>query len=119
MKNKIILHLGLHKTGTTYLQRRIFNQKNINLITNPNYAITNWHIEPNKINILSMEALSLSMPHSKEQKRTKCNREEILDHLKKLFPDAKIILGIRNKQSWLKSCYNEYITIGGTIRNNR
>ena len=107
----IVLHIGLHKTGTTFLQKEVFPKiLNANLLVNK-YQVCQLFIDNDKLNIISGEGFSLSMAH---WGYTESQRYETLDHLKKLFPTAKIIVGVRNKESWLKSCYAQYIKTGGT-----
>jgi len=115
MKTNIFIHVGLHKTGTTYLQKEIFCKiKDINYLA----SVQLWklHIEKDKINLISNELLSSDEPHFYKFGAT--NKYEILDHLKRLFPDAKIILGRREFNRWLKSCYKQYIVCGGTLKFN-
>jgi len=101
----IVLHLGLHKTGTSFLQYEVFkNMEGVNLLIKP-YDIRNIHIEKGRINILTGEGFSRSLPHWGPT-----SREETLHHLKKLFPDAKIIVGFRERGTWLRSCYGQYVT---------
>jgi hypothetical protein len=108
---KIILHLGLHKTGTTFLQTKVFpNIINVNLMSNK-HELIHYHLDEEKINIISEERFSLSVPYFQDH-YCDCSREEVLDHLKNLFPNAKVIVGIRDKEPWLKSCYSEYIKGG-------
>lgn len=103
---EIIIHIGLHRTGTTFLQKEVFEKLPINYIFDD--AIHRIEIKPG-INLISNEGLSLSMPHSKT------NRLQVLDHLNKLFPNARIIIGLREKKSWLKSCYSRYMLSGGIL----
>jgi len=108
MKSKIIIHLGLHRTGTTFLQKEVFER-----LTRVNYMFNDsLHTIQIKegINLISNEGLSQSMPHSK------FDRIQILDNIKKLFPNAKIILGIRYREDWLKSCYYRYVLSGGKLK---
>jgi len=103
---KIVIHLGLHRTGTTFLQKEVFEKMlDVNYIFDD--SLHRFEIL-NDINLISNEGLSLSMPHSYT------HRLQVLKHIKKLFPDAKIIIGFREKKSWLKSCYYRYILSGGT-----
>lgn len=107
MNKEIIVHIGLHRTGTTFLQKDVFEKiKDINYIFDD--ALHRIHIEEG-INLISNEGLSLSMPHSFVY------RIQVLDFLKTLFPDAKIILGFRDTDKWLKSCYYRYVISGGQL----
>lgn len=107
MAKEIIIHLGLHRTGTTFLQKEVFEKLPVNYIFDD--AIHRIELKEG-INLISNEGLSLSMPHSKT------NRLQILDHLHKLFPNARILIGLREKESWLKSCYYRYILSFGKLK---
>jgi hypothetical protein len=103
----VIIHLGMHKTGTSFLQKEVFPKlEGVNYLYKP-YKIWDLILKENKINLISGEAFSHSMPHN-------ClNQANTLKLLKKLFPNAKIILGVRDEDTWLRSCYSEYIKTGG------
>ena len=100
----IVLHPGLFKTGTTFLQKGFFPfLDNVNLIVSQYFK--NWDVQEGKINIISEENLSLSRPLFYDHRKAIL----VLDYLHKLFPNAKIIIGTREKISWLRSCYNQFI----------
>ena len=108
----IIIHIGLHKTGTTFLQEEVFPKiKNVNynrdVFWTKNY--------PNKINIISNEWISGQPYHSKAKKE---DREIIAHKIHRIYPKAKIIIGIRDKQSWIKSLHVQYVRKGGTFKFN-
>jgi len=104
---KIIIHVGLHKTGTTFFQNQIFNKiPNAKLIRRPNLTT---QLHKSKMNIISSEALS-GAPYIISDAKI---RFTIADRLKSCFPEAKIILGIREGKSWLKSLYSQFIRNGG------
>jgi len=104
MDTKIIIHIGLHKTGTTFLQQEVFPKiPNINYQTKVDLTTK---VEEGKINLFSDENLdggSYRLFNTVEQ------RYNIMENLHKLYPNAKIILCIRDKDSWLKSAYKQYI----------
>jgi len=104
---KVIIHVGCHKTGTTWLQERFFQN-----IQGVQYLYKERDIEKIKeyakhcsVLIISDEEISGSMPHRYgELKR--------LVEMKSVFPDAKIIIGTREHNSWLGSCYAQAIKAG-------
>lgn len=105
---KMIIHIGVHKTGTTFLQECVFpNIKNILYYYKPRdvYSVPAWG---NEYPILvSDEEFCKSMP----DRRSKLSE---LIKLKKHFPDAKIIVGIREYESWMRSTYAQTIKTGWT-----
>ena len=106
----IIFHIGIHKTGTTWLQECVF--PNIEGIT---YKYKNgiqdcYYLNPEEGEtiLVSNEELSRSMPNRKRQ----------LQHIIALaiqYPGAKVIIGIRDYKSWFKSCYAQLIKTGSTL----
>jgi hypothetical protein len=45
----------------------------------------------------------------------KFDRKNVIDRLKKVHPDAKIIMYIRNQETWLLSHYSQYLKSGGLL----
>lgn len=109
----IVLHMGLHKTGTSFLQYEIFSRlKNTNLTLMLRYGTK---IYEDKLNIISDEELSVN-PYLPTYHRMHldCNQRFVIaERLHSIFPDAKIILGIREKDSWVRSVYSQYVKSGG------
>ena len=102
---RLIIHVGFPKTGTTFLQKNVFpNIKNVNFIRRPNFEIK---IMPNKVNIISDESLC-RFPIDDN----KVDGFTVAQYLKTLFPNAKIIVGIRDKKSYSISLYNQYVKEG-------
>lgn len=89
MKEDFIIHLGLQKTGSTFLQREVF----------PLIRKTIWSDENLSGDILS--------------KIGSIERYGILEHLYNTVPDAKIIIVLRCEEEWLNSVYSHYIKRGG------
>lgn len=98
---KIFVHIGLPKTGTTFLQEKVFPKMDINFICKENLAIAK--LSSKKVNLISDEDLSHKLD------TFGVNRYEIAYRIHKLFPNAKIIIVFREKEKWLKSIYNQYL----------
>jgi len=110
MKEDVIIHVGLQKTGTTFLQEEIFKKfKNARYIRD--ISFTNLCFKRDKKTIIANESLS-GNPYSDD-----VDRFQIIDNLHKLFPDAKIIIGYRNKKDMKRSLYSQYIRNGGYVYN--
>lgn len=111
-ESEVYIHIGLPKTGTTFLQHLIFP-----MLRDVNYLETNTNIK-NFINnynlknqfLISSESLS-GNPFSGYWFRDFKNN---IVKVKKLFPDASIILGVREHKSLIKSLFNQYLHEGGT-----
>jgi len=109
MKMRIIIHVGLHRTASTFLQREVFpKMKSINFICQDNMPlrdlVLNAYLSHGKVNLISEEGLS-----GYSQKTIKqATRAQIAKRLSKLFPDAEIILVTRNVDDWLLSMYKAF-----------
>lgn len=106
MKKNIYIHLGLPKTATTFLQKNVFRySKDLHYVTKIPFSS-----ETKKKSILiSNEAISGSPQAGKTVER----RNKIVKTLSQMYPEAGIIIGIRNKQKWIQSLYKQYIKQGG------
>ena len=84
--NKIeIVHIGLHKTGSSFLQKHIFSKME---------------------NVYSHEGLSGAAVVLLD---AYCDRELLANGIKGKYGDVKIILVLRDKEDWLRSCYAQSI----------
>jgi len=119
-ERKIIFHLGLNRTGTTFLQTKIFPfLKDVNYIPlylNNRYACNPFMLktEGDKTTLISNENICFFIKHFDTDKDVKYypDSKTILKRLKKVFPDASIIFCTREKDSWLKSVYNNSVKNG-------
>ncbi|MBN2892249.1 MAG: sulfotransferase domain-containing protein [Bacteroidales bacterium] len=116
MNKEIFFHVGLSKTASTYLQNRFFNKiVGINYIGNHNYEKYHEIIE---------QSVSDKILVSREFDR-QYNIE--LEKFAAIYPDAKIIIVLRQHDSWMASQYRRYLKNGGykefeqffDIENNR
>ncbi|MHC4662737.1 MAG: hypothetical protein ACYS8W_13735 [Planctomycetota bacterium] len=131
--DKIVIHVGLHKTASTFFQNKIWpGVENYRYIGRPytqhNHAFNKLQyadgslydssevgsqidkIKENKL-LLSDESFS-----GKPYFFSYINRAIIAERLKELFPDANIVLFIRDQKDILLSIYNQYIKIGAGVK---
>lgn len=110
MSNPII-HIGLHKTGTTYLQSSLFpNLKNYNVYRGYESHRQLLKLGREKKIIISDEGISgdlWGMNYLNDFK-------ENIYFLKKTYNNPKIIFGIRNHSSFILSVYKQYLHEKGT-----
>jgi len=128
-KPEIVLHVGMHKTGTTFLQWNVFHFIDANYLWHVFYK--SWlkdllniskdvdyerikHklkkiLSTEKVNIISEENI-YTYQFTKED-----DRFARLERIKKVFPKAKIIFGTRKKEENLVSWYVEYVADGGVL----
>lgn len=110
---QVILHIGLHKTGTTFLQQEIFPKlKGVNYKIY--YEMQDYKIKDGAVNLISCENLSGSLLAS--IKFGAFERNALLYGMKALYPNARIIVGFRDKKAWLYSVYCQHIKQGRLYR---
>jgi len=124
---KVIVHIGLHKTGTKYFQNYIFPK--LQVLYNPKH-ITQYVMDflradkydkprvfeiflkekkrlkrqyPNEILLISKESLAGNLFTAYN------DWDESMELLYELFPEAVIIIFFRYQTDWLLSCYKESI----------
>ena len=121
-----LLHIGYHKTGTTWLQRHVFGDPGSGFSQMSGaqrlIAVNAFDFKPKWIRrqmgrkmgeaqgllpVLSSERLS-GEPHFGGY-----DSELIADRLAAVFPDARILVVVREQTSMFLSIYKEYIRRGG------
>lgn len=115
------IHIGLHKTGSTTMQKTIFPKiKDIDYLGRP-YP-KNKHF----INAIGMSRTKNILVSSETYigRLVDCYNHNVsylstqLDGIKRLssvFPQAKILIGVRSHIPWIKSCYKHYLKYGGCL----
>lgn len=125
----VIIHIGLHKTATTWLQNIFFIGSNgffspfsyfeiADRIVYPSHSellpseiqrevAERSRGEEGKVTVLSCERLC-GNPHSGSY-----DRREIATRLKNVFPDARIVITLRNQEDIIVSNYKQYVREGG------
>lgn len=107
---ELVLHIGLHKTGTTYLQQAVFPRW-------PGLAYERWRnleylirLDRDRTHLISCEGLS-GRTFAKLPER--CAG---LHRLAAMLPDAKPVIGFRRHGGFLASLYSQYLRYGGQGR---
>ena len=137
-----LIHVGFHKTGTTWLQKTLFSPKSKTFIPlapngKPKY-IGNYFFADREGNLLSpfqsnkqailnevettLRGLDLQgkIPVISNERlsgnpHSGCfDSKLIADRIKECFPEAKIFCVIREQKSMVLSTYFQYLKIGGT-----
>ena len=116
----IIIHIGFPKTATTWLQKKFFPKvenyqyfmpwvSNVEIIgvdpMDPNYNMSKWKEKDNLI-ISNENFLGIG-------RTSGFIRVGLANRLKEIFPDAKIILFIRNQIDLIASEYSWYVKKAG------
>jgi len=115
----VYIHIGLHKTGTTYLQNNIFPKiENIHYVHLPAWRVltkgnlTEKELASYKAALLEGWDNRKKLIISNEffsgaiEKFSKKEVVIILDNLKLLFPEAQIMIVLRSPKGYFKSLYN-------------
>lgn len=130
----VVLHIGLHKTATRYLQREVFRaldpcRFNVNpdplwpvlrqAVRNPDRedlqqaaagAARDWRESgDDRTLLLSEPHISGDMYGQHHDHRANC----ALVHA--LFPEARILYFVRNQADWLQSAYRQQLVKGGAV----
>lgn len=118
----LLIHAGLHKTGTKYLQTKIFPEMDIAYSPRINKQINEllynggvptglreWVDAQTKPVVISNEAIALKIKH-RGFERYPFNRMI----LRQIFPEAKFLVVTRDGEDWAASLYNQYIRNYGT-----
>jgi|GEM_PF-1244463 len=130
----VVLHIGLHKTGTRFVQRRILRPLDGHrLQVNPSplwSAIRNAVRYPDDAAArgIARDAVQ-AWRHSRDPRTLVLSEPHISgdmygnhhDHLantrlmRELFPEARIIYFVRNQTDWLQSAYRQQLVKGGSV----
>lgn len=132
MKNDVVVHVGYHKTGSSWLQEELFPVLEdvavpldfgtiLEAIVTPHPFVFDeakfWDeygatlraaASKTNVTVLSSERLSGS-PHSGGY-----DSRILTQRIQRLFPEAKILVVVREQMQMIASNYREYIRGGGT-----
>lgn len=122
--SKVILHIGLQKTGTSYFQYQIFNKvEEVDFISGTNLLRNLFNNSfQNKTLLISSEHMGGDpWPSLKRRANHKNlfqnswmeNFHNSVNRLKIISPASKIIVGFRKQDSLLLSLYKHYVAVGG------
>ena len=146
--SSIFLHVGYHKTATTFLQQKIFvNQKNILYLGYPwaNKDFGAFFREFKNVNDLDFDEVFFInrfkeiLANYTSRSGISVNKKPVvvsleslhsgsewfgrnvvtmINRISRVFEGARIIIGIRNQKQYILSNYAEYIIHGGKLRFN-
>ena len=129
----MLIHIGYHKTGTSWLQKKFFENpisginsvakykdrpKWVTEIIKPFYLYDESKVleyfdeayKPDQLNVFSLERLA-GYPSTGGY-----DSLMIAQRLKSLFPNARILIVVREQYSMIKSHYIEYLKANGTAK---
>lgn len=131
MSRQVVIHIGLHKTGTRFLQRMVFRQ------LDP----TRFNVNPEALLVPVQKAtrsperapaaraaaaawragddertLVLSEPHiSGDMYSSHQDYRANLALVRELFPEARIVFFVRKQSDWLQSAYRQHLVRGHAV----
>jgi hypothetical protein len=106
----LFFHIGMHKTGTTFLQSCVFPKwTGIEYIRWPNLEYF-LRLREGRNYLVSREGLSGEIWSPQEE------RERSIRRLAELFPQARILMSFRRHDRYIASSYKQYLHRGGTGR---
>lgn len=128
-KPKLLIHIGYHKTASTFWQENVFSGKSINMVDRQSVqnnilmpspyefnaeALNNWlksWCTDDQLNVISDEELSGNI-HTSGGGRS--ITYEVIERLATITGmDVIVLIFIRNQQAMIESCYRQYIKKGG------
>lgn len=130
----LLIHVGLHKTGSTWLQKQLFsdrkrgfsdslgesrNQLKRRMITpDPLFydaGATAKHYAP-RLAAARQAGLTMVISHERLSGHPSAGGRDrcmIAERLHATFPDARVLLVIREQRNLIRSMYNQHIKSGG------
>lgn len=131
MSRQVVIHIGLHKTGTRFLQRMVFRQLDpARFDVNPEAllvpiqkatrspdrapaaraAVAAWRASGDD------RTLVISEPHiSGDMYSSHQDYRENLALIRELFPEARIVFFVRKQSDWLQSAYRQHLVRGHAV----
>jgi hypothetical protein len=105
----LFLHVGLHKTGTTYFQQEVFpHWKAVQYLRS--LSVEGFlKASSEKPCLASREGYSAGVVAHKDEKLA------FLKRLSSMFPDARVLISFRDHGSYLNAIYSQYLRYGGTL----
>lgn len=109
----VVLHVGLHKTGTTFLQRNVFPViPEVTTLYRKSAMSRFIGLPPDRLLVVTDEGIS----GSPFKGRWVEEFEQNVLFLKNVFRTSAVIIGFRSHAQLLISLYKQYLHVGGTER---
>jgi hypothetical protein len=110
---EVFFHIGMHKTATSWLQRRLFpNVEGVRLLGSKKLdeiarALETFGAQPDHagVIVISHEGLGGTISWERTPGATYARLVENLSALMQLRPDAAVIVGYREQSRWLASAF--------------
>lgn len=134
VRTPLLLHIGYHKTASTWLQSNLFDARDQGFMTDPatpRHALVERLVRPDPLFYDPAAAAAAYRPASDlalAQGRTLVlsherlsgypssggrDRQLIAERLAATFPEARILIVIREQKAIIRSMYSQHVTDGG------
>jgi hypothetical protein len=130
----VLLHVGLHKTGTTWLAERLFERPGTpdfvatshrrllySLFINPDYDAFDPAAVKARLDPLAAQAAAegrvvalLGETLAGRPFHARYRREVHAERLQRCFPQARVLLSIREQDAIIRSMYGQFVRFGYT-----
>lgn len=117
MGNKIYIHIGMPKTGSTWLQTEFFPKVDSHDIIYKERFRKLMYYLTDKDKIITYENY-VGYSHLVKNRNLDGwlkTRDKAFSNLSKLFPNADIILVVREQVELIRSLYNQYVKVGESV----
>jgi len=117
-QSDVFLHIGMHKTGSTFLQREVFPRlPGVHAVVRAESSLAGlWKRPVDRTLLISDEGLC-GIPWSVPVRRDyswHADRVGRLQSAAKLFPNARVIVFFRRHADFILSLYKQYLHEGGS-----
>ncbi|MBO0663019.1 sulfotransferase [Jiella sp. MQZ9-1] len=130
----MLIHIGYHKTGSTFLQTQVFSSSGRGFYMDPDRSrteIVRDIVWPDVFDFDPAAARQRYLPSLGEAREAGAtlvlsherlsgypgnggfDRRQTADRLAATFPEAKILIVLREQRALLRSMYSQYVTDGG------
>lgn len=109
---EVAVHIGLHKTGTTFLQDEVFPK--IKNVAYAKYGGFKTNFLKDEVVLLSNESYS-GIPYYAENESFLKQFRSNMVKLNDIFSQPYILIGFREPSTWFNSLYKQYLQEGGTL----
>jgi len=106
----VLVHIGMHKTGTSFLQRQVFPQLE-NVLYSRNFNLRDYYKQEGEAIVISDELLS-GNPFIED---TFGDFRIKVHAISTLFPSAVILVCFRDPVEYIISLYKQFLHQGGAI----
>lgn len=109
-QTSLLIHVGMHKTGTTFLQSQVFPNLPGVTYVRPGAPLDYYlRLDMTKPCLISNERLAGRLWSTPEQVETSLAR------LSDIFPNAQVLIGFRGHAGFIVSSYKQYLHQGGIL----